>query len=130
MTPLRICGSTKDNWSMHPTYWTSISRKLLCESVYVAVNSQTMMLAPPVLVLQCQSTGTCMSGIQRSLFTIAVVYLSFTAIVYFFCCFLLLCLPPMSVQGRGRCKVQTLHGTALQQYSVASALTRSWEHYI
>ena len=40
------------------------------------------MPAPPVLVLQCQSTGTCMSGIQRSLFTIAVVYLSFTAIVY------------------------------------------------
>ena len=26
--------------------------------------------------------------------------------------------------------VQTLHGTALQRYSVASALTRSWEHYI
>ena len=25
----------------------------------------------------------------------------------------------MSVQGRGRCKVQTLHGTALQRYSVA-----------
>ena len=24
---------------MHPTYWTSTSRKLLCESVYVAVNS-------------------------------------------------------------------------------------------
>ena len=36
----------------------------------------------------------------------------------------------MSVLGRGRCKVQTLHGTALQRYSVASALTRSWEHYI
>ena len=86
---------------MQPTYWTSISRKLLCESVYVAVNSRMMMPAPPVLVLQCQSTGTCMSGIQRSLFTIAVVYLSFTAIVYFFYCFLLLCCPLCVFKGGG-----------------------------